>query len=171
MQLVEKQLLDLDDASVVEQLCPELKNVKVLQADGTLVAKKTRITLRMLLTHTDRAGILVERASGLTLNDYMARHIFEPLQVKNITMVPLADMAARVTGLWQRNKNGELAPGEYLLQAPLSTSGNGDFFHSGGAGLFGSVREFSKAFTAKHAVGLVLHLQKHTLLSCLGSIV
>lgn len=52
MQLVEKQLLDLDDVSVLEHLCPELKNVKVLQADGTLVAKKTRITLRMLLTHT-----------------------------------------------------------------------------------------------------------------------
>lgn len=52
MQLAEKQILHLDDADIVEQLCPELRDVKVLQDDGSLVEKKRRITLRMLLTHT-----------------------------------------------------------------------------------------------------------------------
>lgn len=52
LQLVEQGKLDLDDSNQLEELCPELKNVKVLQDDGTLVAKKTGITLRMLLTHT-----------------------------------------------------------------------------------------------------------------------
>ncbi|CAO2649985.1 Nn.00g012770.m01.CDS01 [Neocucurbitaria sp. VM-36] len=56
MQLVEKNILDLDDATQVESLCPYLKDVKVLQADGTLVPKKRGITLRMLLAHTAGFG-------------------------------------------------------------------------------------------------------------------
>ena len=52
MQLVEKNVLFLDDVEQVCQLCPYLKNVKVLREDGTLVATESGITLRMLLTHT-----------------------------------------------------------------------------------------------------------------------
>lgn len=52
MQLVEKGVLKLDDGEQIEKLCPELKKVKVLQDDGTLVEKKRKITLRMLLNHT-----------------------------------------------------------------------------------------------------------------------
>ena len=52
MQLVEQGKLALDDSNQLEKLCPELKNVKVLQNDGTMVEKKRAITLRMLLTHT-----------------------------------------------------------------------------------------------------------------------
>lgn len=52
MQLVEQGKLKLDDATQVEELCPELKDIKVLQADGSLVDKKRGITLRMLLSHT-----------------------------------------------------------------------------------------------------------------------
>jgi CubicO group peptidase (beta-lactamase class C family) len=51
MQLVEQGKLALDDSNQLEKLCPELKNVKVLQNDGTMVEKKRAITLRMLLTH------------------------------------------------------------------------------------------------------------------------
>lgn len=56
MQLVEQGKLSLDDADLVEKLCPELKEVKLLKKDenGKLVLteKKNRITLKMLLTHT-----------------------------------------------------------------------------------------------------------------------
>lgn len=52
MQLVESGKLSLDDSAQLERLCPELKNVQVLQRDGTLVPKKRGITLRMLLNHT-----------------------------------------------------------------------------------------------------------------------
>jgi CubicO group peptidase (beta-lactamase class C family) len=52
MQLVEKGLLKLDDGEQLEKLCPELKDIKVLQDDGTLVEKNKKITLRMLLSHT-----------------------------------------------------------------------------------------------------------------------
>lgn len=52
MQLVEQGRLLLDNADQVEDLCPELKSVQVLQKDGSLVPKKRGITLRMLLSHT-----------------------------------------------------------------------------------------------------------------------
>jgi CubicO group peptidase (beta-lactamase class C family) len=52
MQLVEQGKMILDDVEFVENLCPELKNVKVLKDDGTLEDKKSGITLRMLLNHT-----------------------------------------------------------------------------------------------------------------------
>ena len=58
MQLVENGSLALDDSEQVERLCPELKDVKVLQDDGKLVNKKRGITLRMLLCHT---GELISR--------------------------------------------------------------------------------------------------------------
>lgn len=56
MQLVEQGILKLDDAEQTEGLCPELKSLKVLQPDGSLVEKKNGITLRMLLTHTAGFG-------------------------------------------------------------------------------------------------------------------
>ena len=52
MQLVEQGKLHLDDGEEIEKLVPELKGLKVMQKDGTLVEKKRKITLRMLLTHT-----------------------------------------------------------------------------------------------------------------------
>lgn len=60
MQLVEKGILALDDSNQLESLCPELKSVKVLQDDGTLVEKKRSITLRMLLSHTGIPQKLLE---------------------------------------------------------------------------------------------------------------
>ena len=52
MQLVEQGKLHLDDGDETERLVSELKDVKVLQKDGSLVEKNKKITLRMLLTHT-----------------------------------------------------------------------------------------------------------------------
>lgn len=56
MQLVEAGKLALDDPAQVEKLYPELKQVKVLQDDGSLVEKKRGITPRMPLTHTAGFG-------------------------------------------------------------------------------------------------------------------
>lgn len=60
MQLVEQGKLALDDADLVERYCPELKTVRILKGfdengRAETVAKKNRITLRMLLSHTGMA--------------------------------------------------------------------------------------------------------------------
>lgn len=57
LQLVEQGKLALDDADQVEEICPELKTIRILEkvdesGKGYFVDKKNRITLRMLLTHT-----------------------------------------------------------------------------------------------------------------------
>ncbi|CCT72767.1 related beta-lactamase [Fusarium fujikuroi] len=56
MHLVEHGGLNLDDADQLESLIPELKDIQVAQSDGTLAPKTSRITLRMLLTHTSGFG-------------------------------------------------------------------------------------------------------------------
>lgn len=56
MQLVEQGRLNLDDGEGLENLLPELKELKVLREDGTFEAKNKAITLRMLLTHTAGFG-------------------------------------------------------------------------------------------------------------------
>ncbi|KAJ5099439.1 Beta-lactamase-like protein [Penicillium argentinense] len=56
MQLVEQGILKLDDGVPTENLCPELRSLKVLQPDGSCEEKKRAITLRMLLTHTAGFG-------------------------------------------------------------------------------------------------------------------
>ena len=56
LQAVEQGKLDLDDAQQVYKVCPELKDVKVLQEDGSLAEKKNDITLRMLLSHISGFG-------------------------------------------------------------------------------------------------------------------
>jgi CubicO group peptidase (beta-lactamase class C family) len=57
MQLVEQGKLHLDDGDEIERLIPELKEIKVLQKDGSLVEKNKKITLRMLLTHTGTSSV------------------------------------------------------------------------------------------------------------------
>lgn len=67
MQLCEEgKITDLDDADLVEKLCPELKSMKILKsvdANGKpeFVGKKNRITLRQLLTHTGNYVLFLPR--------------------------------------------------------------------------------------------------------------
>jgi CubicO group peptidase (beta-lactamase class C family) len=69
MQLVEQGKLRLDDGNQVEDLCPELKAVKVLLDDGTLIEKKRSITLRMLLSHTGELQMfIVYQVTNLLMN-------------------------------------------------------------------------------------------------------
>lgn len=177
MQLVERGTLALDDSAQMESLCPELKAVEVLQADGTLVPKKRGITLRMLLSHTAgfgytffnerlrdfgrpagwdefsglefdikqplvhqpgesweyglgidwyalstkdrstasancviwRAGKVLERATGLTLEAYCQEHIYAPLGLKNIAMKPHAEMLQHLAHMNNRDGNGKIS--------------------------------------------------------------
>lgn len=59
LQLVEQGKLSLDDADQVEEICPELKTIRILEktdesGKGSFVDKRNRITLRMLLIHTGK---------------------------------------------------------------------------------------------------------------------
>ncbi|KLJ11391.1 beta-lactamase [Blastomyces silverae] len=199
MQLVEQGKLSLDDAEQIESLCPELKDLKVVQKDGTVVEKKRGITLKMLLTHTagfgysffheqvrdynrpigydefsghiydvtqplifqpgegfeygasiDWAGIAVERITGLLLNDYFHKYIFEPLGLKNITMLPSAEMKAKLAYMHSRNPDGTLSQRDHLLRWPLLAKNKEEtkgMLNSGGAGCFSNPQDYLDILT------------------------
>ncbi|KAL2841674.1 beta-lactamase/transpeptidase-like protein [Aspergillus pseudoustus] len=199
MQLVEQGTLSLDDGAQIETLCPELKDLKVLKADGEgFEEKKIAITLRMLLTHTagfgytffnerlrdlarpaggdefsgriedvhmpllfqpgegweygvgiDWAGIALERATGLTLNDYLQKHILQPLGITDMSMIPNKDMRSRLAYMNFRDSEGKLRGRDHLLRLPLVVDPDNEdevkrVFNSGGAGMFATPGDYCK---------------------------
>nr|RBQ91790.1 hypothetical protein FVER53263_12457 [Fusarium verticillioides] len=198
MQLVEKGTLRLDDGTQVEQLCPELKDIEVLQPDGTLVKKDKAITLRMLLTHTsglgysffskrlrdraypagadefggriedmlppllfqpgegweygvgiDWAGVVVDRATGLKLNDYLQERVLRPLGITEMSMFPSHNMQAKLAYMHQRGPDGTLRPCNHPMRASLVVDQNDkarmeNMFNSGGGGMFANARDYCK---------------------------
>ncbi|KAM0325322.1 hypothetical protein ACHAQA_007307 [Verticillium albo-atrum] len=198
MQLVEQGLLSLDDEEQIEDLCPELKDLKVLRPDGVLEDKKNRITLRMLLSHTagfgytffnerlrdwafpagidefsgriedikmpllfqpgtgweygvniDWAGVALERRTGTTLNDYLQKNVFQPLGLKNMSMIPNEEMRSKLAYMHARDHDGTLRPRDHLQRRPLLVDLSKEdevasVFNSGGAGMFAKPQEYTK---------------------------
>lgn len=73
LQQVEKGLLELDDASVVERLCPELSKLPICKGygdDGKAILEqpKNKITLRMLLDHTSGAYDIFEKQNDRSIH-------------------------------------------------------------------------------------------------------
>ncbi|KAI1363471.1 beta-lactamase family protein [Xylaria arbuscula] len=100
----------------------------------------------------DWAGIALERATGLRLNDYIQQHILKPLGLNNISMIPTQEMKAKLAYMHARNSDGTLRPRDHLLRMPLVVDqDNADqvakLFHSGGAGMFAKPQEYSKVLS------------------------
>lgn len=57
----------------------------------------------------DWAGQLVERATGMSLNDYFQEHIFKPIGVKNINMFPTEHMKKNLAWMHTRAPDGKLS--------------------------------------------------------------
>ncbi|PCG90876.1 Beta-lactamase-related [Penicillium occitanis (nom. inval.)] len=197
MQLVEQGSLSLDNVQQVENIAPELRDVKVLEGDlksgFRLVEKQRGVTLRMLLNHTagfgypfshpklfdyslpigydefsgntsdilglplinqpgtkfdygvniDWAGVLIERVTGLSLEEYFQKHIFEPLGIKDISFFPGPDMKRRLAYMHRRDDKGSLGVTDHLYRfALMDSKGPEESFCSGGAGCFGTVGDY-----------------------------
>jgi CubicO group peptidase (beta-lactamase class C family) len=100
----------------------------------------------------DWAGIALERATGLTLNEYLQRHIFQPLGIKHMSMIPTEEMRSRLAYMNHRDHDGTLRPQDHLLRAPLVVDlGNQAevkrVFNSGGAGMFAKPQEYCSTLT------------------------
>lgn len=198
MQAVERGILNLDDHQQVYSLCPELEQVKVLQDDGTLLPKKSEITLRKLLNHTagfgyeffnpklrdygrpvgfdvfhadvkeilkmplvnqpgerweyginiDWAGIVLERATGMGLNEWMQKNIMQPLQLDAVNMFPTAEMKAHLAFMHQRwpgSSSSDAEERDHLYREPILAETEHEkkhIFHSGGAGAFAKPTQY-----------------------------
>lgn len=58
-------------------------------------------------------------------------------------MFPDKELQNRLAGIWQRGADGQLSPLSFPLSRALDANLVGQTFNSGGAGLYGSLREFS----------------------------
>jgi len=92
----------------------------------------------------DWAGTMVERVSGMSLNDYFQKHIFQPLGIKNISMLPNEDMKSQLAHMNARAPDGTLREREHLLRRPLIVEGDeiAKTYNSAGAGCFAKPLEY-----------------------------
>ncbi|QIW97822.1 hypothetical protein AMS68_003340 [Peltaster fructicola] len=203
MQAVQDGKLALDDAENLYKHCPELRAVKVLQDDGSLVEKEKDITLRMLLSHTagfgyeffnpklrdygrpigfdcfnadihdilrmplvnqpgstweyginiDWAGLALERATGVRLNDWIQQRIVQPLGLKDINMFPTDEMKQNLAYMQQRwpGQPEHCEQRDHMYRAPLladTDERKAQIFNSGGAGVFAKPRAYVQVLAA-----------------------
>ncbi|OAL46781.1 beta-lactamase/transpeptidase-like protein, partial [Pyrenochaeta sp. DS3sAY3a] len=94
----------------------------------------------------DFAGLALERVTGLSLNDYCHKNIFEPLGLKDISMFPSTDMKRRLAHMNHRKHNGSLIGRDHLLRKPLvvEPSEVKDVLNSGGAGAFSTPSDYAQ---------------------------
>ena len=117
----------------------------------------------------DWAGILVERVSGLRLDEYFQLHLFQPLNIKDITMFPTDEMKKDLMRLSIRNDDGTFSQWNkpHMYRAPLvvrSPEEKAVVFNSGGAGCFGRPIEYAQVIAALLNDG-VHHPTGHRLLN------
>ncbi|KFY78546.1 hypothetical protein V498_09085, partial [Pseudogymnoascus sp. VKM F-4517 (FW-2822)] len=70
-------------------------------------------------TSIDWAGVALERVTGLSLNAYLQKNVFEPLGIRNMSMIPSREMRDRLAHMHHRDKDGVLSPRDHLLRLPL----------------------------------------------------
>ncbi|RMY26944.1 hypothetical protein D0866_10500 [Hortaea werneckii] len=89
---------------------------------------------------TDWAGKLVERISGMTLEEFMRENMFRLVGVKEITFWPEQnpDLKGKVPQMTTRTSDGNLAPSA----EPSINAGKTDCF--GGHGAYGTIRDYLK---------------------------
>lgn len=94
----------------------------------------------------DFAGLALERVTGLSLNDYCHKNVFEPLGLKNISMFPTAEMKHQLAYMNHRNKDGSLIARDHLLRKPLvvESSEVKDVLNSAGAGCFAKPSDYAQ---------------------------
>ncbi|CAL5873233.1 uncharacterized protein PFLUO_LOCUS7502 [Penicillium psychrofluorescens] len=97
----------------------------------------------------DWAGIALERATGLTLNAYLQKHVLGPLGIRDMSMIPNRDMRQRLAYMNSRSPDGTLRARDHLLRAPLVVDPDNEaevarVFNSGGAGMFAKPQEYCK---------------------------
>lgn len=97
-------------------------------------------------TNIDWAGIILERATGMSLNDYCHKHIFQPLNLSNISFFPTDDMKKRLMALNQRYTDGHMTQRPHLMRRPLliptGHEENPNVFNSAGGGCFAQPRDY-----------------------------
>jgi len=92
-------------------------------------------------TNVDWLGLLVERVSGQSLDEYIDEHIAGPLGMTDLTFHPTAEQRARMMPLYGRTPEGG------LMELPLELSAEPEFW-AGGHGLHGTADAYRRFIQA-----------------------
>lgn len=88
---------------------------------------------------------MVERLSGLSLDEYFKKNILAPLGLKNITFYPTKEMKSNIAGMQQRAPDGKTSTRKHLYATALAAETEEQkraIFNSGGAGCFAKPVEY-----------------------------
>ncbi|KIM95494.1 hypothetical protein OIDMADRAFT_34238 [Oidiodendron maius Zn] len=101
-------------------------------------------------TNIDCVGIIVEKATGMSLEGYIRKFIFAPLNMKNATFFPTEEQKSRLVHMSQRAPDGSITDGsitgrEHVFRLPLvvNSEEQENIFYSGGCGCYGEPKEFT----------------------------
>ncbi|TXT10573.1 hypothetical protein VHUM_02078 [Vanrija humicola] len=92
----------------------------------------------------DWAGVLVERLSGKTLEEYFQERIFRPLGITSITFILTQDIIDRLQHVTDRDDEGKLHLAPSLRELTPHTM---EQFH-GGDGLYGNAKDYLRFLQA-----------------------
>lgn len=87
----------------------------------------------------------------MTLNDYMQKHIFAPLDIKYINMFPTPEMKSHLASMHQRRPDGTISESDHSLRRSLVAQSDHEkahIFNSGGAGAFARPTDYVQVLAA-----------------------
>ena len=103
-------------------------------------------------TGIDWAGIVLERATGVRLNDWIQENIMQPSGLKNVNMLPTAEMKKELAYMHQKWPGQSAAEErDHIYREPLVAETDHEkkhIFHSGGAGAFAKPKEYVQVLAA-----------------------
>ncbi|CZT21017.1 related to related beta-lactamase [Ramularia collo-cygni] len=105
-------------------------------------------------TNIDWAGIVLERATGIRLNDWIQSNITKPLGLENVNMFPTPEMKRELASMHQRwpgDPSKKAEERDHLYREPILAQTAEDrerLFHSGGAGCFAKPTEYVQVLAA-----------------------
>ncbi|GMK56287.1 hypothetical protein CspeluHIS016_0301270 [Cutaneotrichosporon spelunceum] len=93
----------------------------------------------------DWAGVLIERVTGQTLDEYFKQHIFGPINASTLTFAPTPKHYENLQAPTMRDENDKLFAFPGVREtSPESIKGQ----NSGGAGLYGTARDYLRFLQA-----------------------
>ncbi len=140
-----RHLLTHTAGFVYDIWCPEMSRyMEKTDTPGIISCQNAALTLPLVFEPGERwdyginidwVGKAVERASGQSLGDYFAEHIFGPIGMKDTGFALTAEHRARLVGMHARSEDGRLGPIPFEIpQEPE--------FQMGGGGLYGTAADY-----------------------------
>ncbi|KAH7121538.1 beta-lactamase/transpeptidase-like protein [Dactylonectria macrodidyma] len=92
----------------------------------------------------DWVGLIIERFSGKSLDEYFKEKIFQPLGMQSVTFHPSEEAKSHLAYMNRRSADGKLKHTDHLYREPLLARGGEKIPCAGGHGCFGKPTEFTR---------------------------